>query len=58
MYPYWIVLAWAVISLALAALWLLLAPQPAPAVIDLRDPYAADVAEFRRQVGDWDHGGA
>ncbi len=55
-----LVLGWAV--LLAASIWWLLArmwageadwAEPAPAA----DPYAGDVAAFRRQVHDWDRGG-
>jgi hypothetical protein len=56
----WVLLAWAVILGAAALLYLLLASRPAaePASGPRADPHAAAVAEFRRQIHDWDHRGA
>ena len=48
-----LVLAWAAV-LGLTAWWLWLMPQPDPPVIDLTDPYGAKVAQFRRELHDWD----
>ena len=54
--PWIIATAWGIITLALLALWYLLTQrtEPAPAAGPPPDPWAADVAEFRRQVHDWD----
>ena len=57
--PWIIVTAWGIITLALLAVWYLLTAraEPAPATGPPPDPWAADVAEFRRQVHDWDRDG-
>lgn len=57
--PWWILAAWTVVTLALLAIWYLLSAreQPQPAAGPPPDPWAADVAEFRRQIHNWDRDG-
>ena len=57
--PWWILAAWTAVTLALLAAWYLLSAHEQPQTVTgpPPDPWAADVAEFRRQVHDWDRDG-
>lgn len=43
----------AIAAAAVTAMWLLWRPRPRITVIIATDPYAAEVAEFRRDVSNW-----
>ena len=43
----------AIAAAAVTAIWLLWRPRPRMAVIIITDPYAAEVADFRRDVANW-----
>ena len=53
MAPFLMVAGWGVLLCALLWWWLAGAEEPAPAA-PAADPYADEVARFRRELHDWD----
>ena len=54
----WLLVLALAAALGLTVAWLLLAPRPAPeAPAGPADPYGAQVAEFARELHDWDRRG-
>lgn len=51
---WWPVIAWVVwVAVAMIGWWVLTAPVPEAAPVP-PDPYAQEVAQFRRELHDWD----